>query len=180
MRPRSADKLLDLLSLTNQTFSSFVTGQLTEAIIIGVLCFMGMLIFRMPYAAVISLLVGVTALIPVFGALIGTAIGAFLILLVSPIKAIWFVIFIIVLQQLEGNLIYPRVVGKSVGLPGIWVLAAVTLGNNLAGVVGMLLSVPLCAVLYCVLRDVVNARLAKKKLAPTLEVSEPTEENEEI
>ena len=180
MRPRSADKLLDLLSLTNQTFSSFVTGQLTEAVIIGVLCFMGMLIFRMPYAAVISLLVGVTALIPVFGALIGTAIGAFLILLVSPIKAIWFVIFIIVLQQLEGNLIYPRVVGKLVGLPGIWVLAAVTLGNNLAGVVGMLLSVPLCAVLYCVLRDVVNARLAKKKLAPTLEVSEPTEENEEI
>ena len=106
-----------------------------------------MLIFRLPYAGVISVLVGFTALIPIFGAFIGVGIGAFLILLVSPIKALWFILFFVILQQLEGNLIYPRVVGKSVGLPGIWVLAAVTVGGNAFGLAGMLLAVPLCSVL---------------------------------
>ena len=156
MKPEKMQKLLDMLDLINRTFTNFITGQLTEAVIIGVLCFIGMSIFRMPYAPAISVLVGFTALIPVFGAFIGTAIGAFLILLVKPIQAVWFVVFIIVLQQFEGNLIYPKVVGKSVGLPGIWVLVAVTIGGNAMGVVGMLISVPLCSVLYVVARNAVN------------------------
>lgn len=146
--------------------SSIVNGFLAviKPFIIGVLCFIGMLIFRMPYAAVISVLVGSTALIPVFGAFIGTAIGAFLILFVSPVKAVWFVVFIIVLQQLEGNLIYPKVVGKSVGLPGIWVLTAVTIGGSLFGVIGILVSVPLCSVLYTLFGQFVANRLKSKKL----------------
>lgn len=156
MKPEKMQKLLDMLDLINRTFTNFITGQLTEAVIIGVLCFIGMSIFRMPYAPAISVLVGFTALIPVFGAFIGTAIGAFLILLVKPIQAVWFVVFIIVLQQFEGNLIYPKVVGKSVGLPGIWVLVAVTIGGNAMGVVGMLISVPLCSVMYVVARNAVN------------------------
>lgn len=158
------NRFLRFIKLTDQTFTNFVTGQLLEAVIIGVLCFIGMLLFRMPYAAVISVLVGTTALIPVFGAFIGTAIGAFLILFVSPMKAVWFVVFIVVLQQLEGNLIYPKVVGKSVGLPGIWVLTAVTIGGNLMGVVGILISVPACAVLYTLLRQTVGSRLKEKKI----------------
>lgn len=158
MKPEKMQKLLDMLDLINRTFTNFITGQLTEAVIIGVLCFIGMSIFRMPYAPAISVLVGFTALIPVFGAFIGTAIGAFLILLVKPIQAVWFVVFIIVLQQFEGNLIYPKVVGKSVGLPGIWVLVAVTIGGKAMGVVGMLISVPLCSVLYVVARNAVNGR----------------------
>ncbi len=153
---KKVTNLLNILKLTDQTFTNFVSGQLLEAVIIGVLCFIGMLIFRMPYSAVISVLVGFTALIPVFGAFIGTAIGAFLILFVSPIKAIWFVVFIVVLQQLEGNLIYPKVVGKSVGLPGILVLTAVSIGGSLMGVLGILVSVPVCAVLYTLLKRAVN------------------------
>ncbi len=156
--PQRAEKLVDITSLTNGVFTKFVTGQLTEACIIGVLCFIGMLIFRMPYAAIISVLVGFTALVPIFGAFIGTGVGAFLILLESPAKAFWFIVFIIVLQQLEGNLIYPRVVGKSVGLPGIWVLAAVTIGGGLFGVLGMLFSVPICSVLYVLFKEFVNKK----------------------
>ena len=132
----------------------------------GCLCFLGMLIFRLPYAGVISVIIGFTALIPIFGAFIGVAIGALLILLVNPIQALWFILFIIVLQQIESNVIYPRVVGKSVGLPGIWVLAAVTLGGNAFGLLGMLFAVPLCSVLYAVARRVVHRRLAQKGLAP--------------
>ena len=160
---KKVDSFLDFVQLTGRTFTNFVTGQLTEACIIGVLCFLGMCLFGMPYASVISVLVGVTALIPIFGAFIGTGIGALMILMVEPIRAVWFVVFIIVLQQLEGNLIYPRVVGKSVGLPGIWVLAAVTIGGNLWGIVGMLLSVPICAVLYCLLRREVVRRTKQKQ-----------------
>lgn len=167
MKPEKMQKLLDMLDLINRTFTNFITGQLTEAVIIGALCFIGMSIFCMPYAPAISVLVGFTALIPVFGAFIGTAIGAFLILLVKPIQAVWFVVFIIVLQQFEGNLIYPKVVGKSVGLPGIWVLVAVTIGGNAMGVVGMLISVPLCSVLYVVARNAVNGKpLAGEKPEP--------------
>jgi predicted PurR-regulated permease PerM len=168
MKPEKMQSLLDMLGLVNRTFTNFITGQLTEAVIIGALCFIGMSIFRMPYAPAISVLVGFTALIPVFGAFIGTAIGAFLILLVKPIQALWFVVFIIVLQQFEGNLIYPKVVGKSVGLPGIWVLVAVTIGGNAMGVVGMLVSVPLCSVLYVVARNAVNGKpLAGEKPTPS-------------
>ncbi len=158
MKPEHMQKLLDMLDLINRTFTNFITGQLTEAVIIGALCFIGMSIFGMPYAPAISVLVGFTALIPVFGAFIGTAIGAFLILLTKPVQALWFVVFIIVLQQFEGNLIYPKVVGKSVGLPGIWVLVAVTIGGNAMGVVGMLISVPLCSVLYVIARNAVNGK----------------------
>lgn len=155
------EKLFNFASITNQSFSKFVVGQLLEAVIIGILCFIGMLIFRMPYAGVISVLVGFTALIPVFGAFIGTAVGAFLILLVDPMKAIWFVVFIVILQQIEGNLIYPKVVGKSVGLPGIWVLTAVTIGGGAFGIVGMLFSVPVCSVLYVLLKAFVAKRSKK-------------------
>jgi len=161
---QKADKLQEEIAFVNKTFTSFVTGQLTEAVIIGVMCFIGMLIFRIPYAPVISVLVGFTSLIPIIGAFVGTAIGAFLILLTAPIKAIWFVIFIIILQQVEGNLIYPRVVGKSVGLPGIWVLTAVTIGGNLFGFVGMLVCVPVFSIIYGYIRRFTNNRLKQKKL----------------
>ncbi|MGI5825246.1 MAG: AI-2E family transporter [Bacillota bacterium] len=166
-----AERFLEIASLSNRTFGNFVTGQLTEAFIIGILCFIGMTVFSIPYAPMISVLVGFTALIPVFGAFIGTAIGAFLILMVEPVKAFWFVVFIIVLQQLEGNLIYPKVVGKSVGLSGIWVLAAVTIGGTLFGVTGILFGVPVCSVLYAVLRQNVNRRLAAKEQEPSAEQS---------
>ena len=125
-----------------------------------------MFILQIPYASTISVLVGFTALIPVFGAFIGTVIGAFLILMVDPTKAIIFIIFILILQQLEGNLIYPKVVGKSVGLPGIWVMVAVTVGASIAGVLGMLLSVPICSVLYSILKTDVNNRIDQKNKQP--------------
>lgn len=158
----TADKLIQLVHTSDKTFTSFVTGQLTEAVIIGVLCFVGMLILRIPYASVISTLVGITALVPVFGAFMGTAIGALLILLTSPMKALWFIIFIIILQQLEGNLIYPRVVGKSVGLPGIWVLTAVTIGGGLFGFFGMLICVPVASIIYTYTRKHINEELKEK------------------
>lgn len=157
-----ADGIVSITALVNRVFTKFVTGQLTEAIIIGFLCFIGMLIFRMPYAAIISVLVGFTALVPIFGAFFGTAIGAFLILLEDPQRAFWFIIFIIVLQQIEGNLIYPRVVGKSVGLPGIWVLVAVTVGGGIGGITGMIFAVPICSVLYVIFKEYVEKSLNKK------------------
>ena len=123
-------------------------GQLTEAVIIGVLCFFGMLILGIPYAGAVSAFVAVTALMPIFGAWIGGGLGAFLILLAEPGKALWFILFLLVLQQVEGNLIYPKVVGKSVGLPGLLVLMAVTIGGEAFGILGMLFSVPVCAVLF--------------------------------
>ena len=143
-----AKRILEIASLTSQTFTSFVSGQLTEAVIIGVLCFIGMLILNIPYAAAVSVFVAATALIPVFGAWLGGGFGFLLILLQNPTKAIWFIIFLLILQQVEGNLIYPKVVGKSVGLPGILVLMAVTIGGEAFGIVGMLFSVPVCAILY--------------------------------
>ncbi|MDW7662273.1 MAG: AI-2E family transporter [Bacillota bacterium] len=158
------EKILSIADRANTVFSHFVKGQFTEAFIIGTLCFAGMLIFGMPYALVISALVGFTALIPVFGAFIGTGVGAFLILMVDPMKAVWFIVFILVLQQLEGNLIYPKIVGDSVGLPGIWVLAAVTMGGSAFGVLGMLVGVPLSALLYSLLKDSVYIRLKHKKM----------------
>ena len=145
---KKAQRLFGIASLTNQTFTNFVSGQLTEAVIIGVLCFLGMLILGIPYAGAVSVFVAVTALVPIFGAWIGGGLGAFLILLADPGKALWFVLFLLVLQQVEGNLIYPKVVGKSVGLPGLLVLMAVTIGGEAFGVLGMLFSVPVCAVLY--------------------------------
>ncbi len=157
------ERLTGILRLSNHTFSSFISGQLTEAVILGVLCFIGMLLFRMPYAAAASILVGFTALIPLLGSFIGTGIGAFLILFVDPPKALGFILFIIVLQQLEGNLIYPKVVGKSVGLPGIWVLASVTVGGDAFGVMGMLVGVPICSVVYTLAREGVRRRVEVKE-----------------
>ena len=145
---KKAQRLLSIASLTNQTFTNFVSGQLTEAVISGVLCFFGMLILGIPYAGAVSAFVALTALVPIFGAWIGGGLGAFLILLAEPGKALWFILFLLVLQQVEGNLIYPKVVGKSVGLPGLLVLMAVTIGGGAFGVLGMLFSVPVCAVLY--------------------------------
>ena len=159
-----ADRMFYIGELSNRVFSNFVSGQLTEATLLGLLCFLGMTIFRMPYASMVAILVGFTALIPLFGAFIGTGIGAFLILMVSPIKAFWFIVFIIVLQQIEGNFIYPKVVGSSVGLPSIWVFSAITLGSRMFGVPGMLISVPLCSVLYCLFREAVRKRINQKAL----------------
>ena len=155
-------KIKDIAKLSNRICASFVSGQCLEAVIIGVLCFIGMLVLGIPYAATISVLIGVTALIPVYGAFIGTIFGAFLIFMVSPIKALIFVIFILILQQFEGNLIYPKVVGKSVGLPGIWVFVAVTIGASLAGVVGMLISVPIASICYSIIATDVNYRVNAK------------------
>lgn len=160
---KTYERLTGILRLSNHTFSSFVSGQLMEALILGVLCFIGMMLFRMPYAAAASILVGFTALIPLLGSFIGTGIGAFLILFVDPAKALGFILFIIVLQQLEGNLIYPKVVGKSVGLPGIWVLVAVTVGGDAFGVMGMLVGVPICSVAYTLVREFVRHRVSLKE-----------------
>lgn len=155
-----ADRTMHLLGLINDAFSSFVTGQVTEAIILGTLCCIGMLVLGLPYALPVSVVIGFMSLIPIFGAWIGGATGAFLILFQSPIKSLWFIIFLLVLQQVEGNLIYPKVVGKSVGLPGLWVLAAVTIGGGAFGVVGMLLGVPVCAVIYALVQDFIRSKPA--------------------
>lgn len=144
------------MSVLNDCFHRYIVGQCTEAVILGVLCIVGMLICQFPYAAMIGTLIGFTALIPVAGAYIGAGVGAVMILTQSPLKAVLFLIFIVVLQQLEGNLIYPRVVGKSIGLPAIWVLAAVTIGGSLMGIMGMLLGVPLAAALFRLIREDVN------------------------
>lgn len=164
LKPRMVNRINKYASMANTTFSNFVTGQCLEALIFGSLCFLGMLILRLPYATTIAVLLGFTALIPVFGAFIGTFLGAFLILMISPIKAIIFVVFILVLQQIEGNLIYPKVVGKSVGLPGIWVLLSVTIGASVGGILGMLIATPLCSLLYILLRQAVNDRINSNKI----------------
>lgn len=159
---RWIDRLSHALKVTNATFTKFVGGQCTEALILGSLCAIGMLILRIPYATMVGTLVGATALIPIFGAYIGAIVGAFMILTVSPVKVLVFLIFLVILQQLEGNLIYPRVVGSSIGLPGIWVFLAVTVGGRVAGVLGMLLGVPLMASVYKLVREDIRARQEKK------------------
>ena len=162
LKEKHYEKVMEVARLSRQSFASFITGQLLEACILGGLCFVGMLIFGFPYASVVSVLVGVTALIPMFGAWIGGGISAILIVMVDPMKALLFLIFIVVLQQLEGNLIYPKVVGKSIGLPGLLVIIAVIVGGNLFSVVGILVSVPLCSVLYTLFKEAIDDRLEKK------------------
>ena len=156
LKPAWKSVLYEVLDVFNQSFSSFISGQCIEAVILGVLCFIGMSLLRLPYASVIGTLVGATALIPVLGAYIGGVIGFILIVTISPIKAVYFIIFLCVLQQLEGNLIYPRVVGASIGLPGIWVFAAVTIGAGIAGIPGMLIGVPLTAGIYQLLKKYIK------------------------
>lgn len=155
--------LIHIVSICSLSFRNFIAGQATEAVILGTLCTIGMLILRLPYAPMVGALVGVTALIPIVGAYIGAIVGGFLILTVSPLKCFVFIIFLIILQQLEGNLIYPRVVGSRVNLPAMWVLAAVTVGGNLAGPVGMLLGVPAASAAYELLKEATAKRELKSK-----------------
>ncbi|APB35827.1 AI-2E family transporter [Heyndrickxia coagulans] len=159
LKKQTADRLYYVLGVANRTFSSFIVGQCVEAVILGSLCTLGMFLFQFPYAAMVGAFISATALIPVVGAYLGAAFGAFMILTVDPMQAVFFLIFIVVLQQVEGNIIYPRVVGSSIGLPGLWVLAAVIIGGGLGGVVGMLFGVPVAATLYKLLSDQVQKRL---------------------
>ena len=157
---------LSVARLTADTFTRYVTGQVTEACILGCLCFVGMCVFRFDYAPLISVIIGVSALIPVAGAYIGAILAVVLLVMIDPMQAVWFLIFLVILQQLEGNLIYPKVVGTSLGLPGIWVLAAVTVGSSLLGFVGLVISVPITAVLYTLLKQDLRARQGGKKEKP--------------
>lgn len=158
------EKLLSVTRLSNQVFSSFLSGQCLEAVILGTMFVIAMSIFRMPYAMLVGIVIAITALIPIFGAFIGCIIGMFLIVMVNPIQALWFLVLFLVLQQVEGNLIYPHVVGGSIGLPSIWVLVAVTVGGNLFGIAGILLFIPLCSVLYALFRTFVKKRLAEREV----------------
>lgn len=161
---QKAEAFLKICSLTYQTFANFLTGQCVEAVILGSMFVVTLSILKMPYALLIGTLIAFTALIPIFGAFIGCAVGCFLIFMVNPKQAILFIIVFLILQQIEGNLIYPHVVGGSVGLPSIWVLAAVTIGGNLMGIVGMLIFIPLVSVLYTIFREFVYLRLKGKNI----------------
>ena len=160
------DEIVRILRLTNSTFSSFISGQCLEACILGGMFAIAMSIFRMPYVSLVSVLVAVTALVPLVGAFVGCVLGALFILVDSPVQAVSFVILFLVLQQIEGNLIYPRVVGTSIGLPGMWVLLAVTVGGKLMGIAGMLLMIPLVSVVYVLLREITDKRLAQRNIPP--------------
>ena len=177
---QKADTFLKVCSLTYRTFANFLAGQCLETVILGSMFVVTLSILRMPYALLIGILIAFTALIPIFGAFIGCAVGSFLIFMVNPQQAILFVIVFLVLQQIEGNLIYPHVVGESVGLPSIWVLAAVTIGGNLMGIVGMLVFIPLLSVLYTIFREFVYLRLKKQniKQVTKTEIEEYTKEED--
>ena len=174
---KGAAETIRVAKLVEKTFSSFLTGQCLEAMILGSMFFVTLTLLQMPYALLIGVLIAFTALIPIFGAFVGCAVGAFLILLVSPVQALVFIVVFQVLQQIEGNLIYPHVVGESVGLPSIWVLAAVTIGGNLMGIVGMLVFIPLLSVVYTIFRKVVYQRLKKRhiKQVTATDIEEYTE-----
>lgn len=160
----AARKIFQVAALTERTFSSFLTGQCMEAVILGIMFFVTLLVLRLPFALLIGVLIAFTALIPIFGAFIGLVAGAFFMLVTDPMDALVFTAAFFILQQVEGNLIYPHVVGGSVGLPSIWVLVAVTIGGSAFGIVGMLVFIPLCSVLYALLREEVNRRLEQKRL----------------
>ena len=173
--PKKSETILYVTRVVNESFHNFIVGQVTEAVILGVLCIIGMMIFRFPYAVMIGVFIGFTALIPIAGAYIGAGVGAVLMLTTDPLLALEFLIFIVILQQLEGNLIYPRVVGNSIGLPGIWVLTAITVGGGVLGIGGMLLAVPLAAAAYRLLREDL-ARRQPRAEEPKPEVEEKVEE----
>lgn len=164
LKNKSIEKINYVFHVINESFSNFIVGQCVEAIIIGGLCTAGMFVFSFPYAVTVGVFISVTALIPIVGAYLGAALGAFIILTVSPLKAVLFLLYITILQQLENTLIYPKVVGSSIGLPGIWVFAAITLGAGLGGIVGMLLSVPVAATIYKLFVDKVNKRLIEQEM----------------
>lgn len=159
------EKILSVLRLSNQVFSSFLSGQCVEAVILGTMFVISMSLLGMPYAMLTGIVIALTALVPIFGAFIGCAVGMLLIVMVNPIQAVWFLVLFLVLQQVEGNLIYPHVVGNSVGLPSIWVLAAVTIGGNLFGIPGILVFIPLCSVLYALFSTFVKKRLKERKVS---------------
>ena len=163
---RAVDRVVSVARLAHRTFSSFLSGQCIEAVILGSLFVLAMTLLHLPYAPLIGVLIALTALIPMVGAFIGCVVGALLILMVSPLQALEFVVLFLILQQVEGNLIYPHVVGSSVGLPSLWVLVAVTLGGSLMGIGGMLLFIPLCSVCYALLREFVQYRLTQRKVPP--------------
>ena len=156
------DETVRILRMTNSTFSNFISGQCLEAVILGVMFVISMSIFGMPYMPLVSVIICITALVPIVGAFVGCGLGAFFILVDDPLMALWFVVMFLVLQQIEGNLIYPRVVGTSIGLPGMWVLVAVAVGGDLMGVGGMLLMIPVASVLYALLGEITDCRLALK------------------
>ena len=164
LKEKHANRFLQICALTYRTFSNFLTGQCLEAVILGMMFFISMTILRFPFAVLVGVLIAFTALIPIFGAFVGCAVGAFLLLTVNPSQAAAFIVLFIVLQQIEGNLIYPKVVGGSIGLPAIWVLVAVTLGGSLFGIVGMLVFIPIVSVVYTLLKEDVNKRLIEKDL----------------
>ena len=175
-----SDKTIRILRLTNATFSNFLSGQCVEVVILGAMFAVSMAIFRMPYIPLVSVLVAVTAFIPVVGAFVGCFFGAFFILVNDPLQAVGFVVLFLVVQQIEGNLIYPRVVGNSIGLPGMWVLLAVAVGGELMGVAGMFLMIPLASVLYTLLREITNARLQRRDLPEEKLIPQPPEENGQL
>ena len=156
LKPEWNQKIRRIIGVFHDCFHKFIVGQCIEAVVLGVLCILGMTLLRLPYAIMTGTLIGFTALIPVAGAYIGAGVGAFMILTVSPVQALIFLIFVVILQQLEGNLIYPKVVGSSIGLPGIWVLAAVTIGGGISGIGGMLLGVPTAAAMYRLIKNDMN------------------------
>lgn len=164
MPEQRADRIIYIGRLSNRIFSNFLSGQCIEAVILGTMFFITLSLFRIPYALLIGVVIAITALIPIFGAFIGCFIGAFLLVMVSPMQALWFVIIFLVLQQIEGNLIYPHVVGGSIGLPSLWVLVAVSVGGSLMGITGILLFIPLCSVCYALFREFVKKRLEEKKI----------------
>lgn len=166
VRRGRAEATVEVLSLTYNTFSSFLTGQCVEAIILGCMFVVSMALLKLPYALLVGIVIAFTALIPIFGAFIGCAVGAFLIFMVDPVKALIFIVLFLVLQQIEGNLIYPHVVGNSVGLPSIWVLAAVSIGASLMGIVGMLIFIPIVSVIYALFREIVYLKLKQRKIDP--------------
>ena len=170
-----ADEIIRVLRLTNTTFSNFISGQCLEACILGSLFAVSMAIFKMPYISLVSVVIAVTALIPVVGAFVGCILGAFFILVNNPLQALTFVIMFLVIQQLENNLIYPRVVGTSIGLPGMWVLVAVTVGGDLMGVGGMLLMIPVTSVIYALLREFTDKRLAERGIPAEKLQNQPPE-----
>ncbi len=169
------DEVIRILRMTNSAFSNFISGQCLEALILGAMFAVSMAIFGMPYIPLVSVIIAVTALVPIVGAFAGCAVGAFFILVDNPIQAVWFVAMFLVLQQIEGNLIYPKVVGTSIGLPGMWVLLAVAVGGDLMGVSGMLLMIPVAAVLYALLREFAARRLAARSVDPEKLKPQPPE-----
>ena len=164
VRKGRAEAILEVFSLTYSTFSSFLTGQCVEAVILGSMFVIAMTIFKLPYALLVGIVIAFTALIPIFGAFVGCGIGTLLIFIDNPMKALIFIILFLVLQQIEGNFIYPKVVGNSVGLPSMWVLAAVSIGSSLMGIVGMLIFIPIVSVIYALFREVVYLKLKQRKI----------------